>query len=85
MYPVAQHTFDEADEALNFKLSKICWEGPEEKLRLTEITQPAILTMSIAAFRVLQEKGIVPQYAAALADSRTHAYRRTGHAVQDSP
>ncbi|HZR30361.1 MAG TPA: ACP S-malonyltransferase [Terriglobales bacterium] len=64
MYPVAQHTFEEADEALNFKLSKICWEGPEEKLRLTEITQPAILTMSIAAFRVLQEKGIVPQYAA---------------------
>ncbi len=60
MYPVAQQTFDEADEALGFKLSQVCWEGPEETLRLTHITQPAILTMSVAAFRVLQEKGIVP-------------------------
>ncbi|MGI9102952.1 MAG: ACP S-malonyltransferase [Terriglobales bacterium] len=60
MYPVAQQTFDEADEAVGFKLSQVCWEGPEETLRLTHITQPAILTMSVAAFRVLQEKGIVP-------------------------
>jgi [acyl-carrier-protein] S-malonyltransferase len=60
MYPVAQQTFDEADAALGFRLSQLCWEGPEEKLRLTEITQPAILTVSVAAFRVLQEKGIVP-------------------------
>ena len=63
-YPVAQQTFDEADAALGFKLSQLCWEGPEEKLRLTEITQPAILTVSVAAFRVLQEKGIVPAMAA---------------------
>ena len=64
LYPVAQQTFDEADEALGFKLSQVCWEGPEDKLRLTEITQPAILTVSIAAFRVLQEKGLTPQFAA---------------------
>ena len=64
MYPVAQRTFEEADAALGFKLSQLCFEGPEEKLRLTEITQPAILTMSVAAFRVLREKGIVPVIAA---------------------
>ncbi len=60
MYPVAQLTFDEADEALGYKLSEICREGPEDKLRLTEITQPAILTVSVAAYRVLEEKGITP-------------------------
>lgn len=60
MYPVAQETFLEADAALGFKLSQVCWEGPEDKLRLTEITQPAILTVAVAAFRVLQEKGITP-------------------------
>jgi [acyl-carrier-protein] S-malonyltransferase len=64
MYPVAQQTFDEADAALGFKLSQLCWEGPEDRLRLTEITQPAMLTTSVAAFRVLQEKGIVPAAAA---------------------
>src|SRR4051794_28610809 len=46
LYPVAQETFDEADVALGYKLSQVCWEGPEEKLKLTEITQPAILTVS---------------------------------------
>lgn len=60
MYPVAQLTFDEADEALGYKLSQVCWDGPEDKLRLTEITQPAILTASVAAWRVLEEKGITP-------------------------
>lgn len=64
MYPVAQETFDEADEALGDKLSKLCWEGPEDQLRLTENTQPAILTVSVAAFRVLQEKGIAPDFVA---------------------
>lgn len=64
MYPVAQETFDEADAALGYKLSQVCWEGPEDKLRLTEITQPAILTASVAAFRVLQEKGIAPDFVA---------------------
>src|SRR5512142_3248736 len=64
MYPVAQHTFDEADAALGYKLSQLCFEGPEEKLKLTEITQPAILTASVAAFRVLQEKGLKPDFVA---------------------
>src|SRR5581483_10416861 len=64
MYPVAQETFEEADAALGFKLSQLCWEGPEDKLKMTEITQPAILTVSVAAWRVLQSKGINPQYVA---------------------
>ena len=64
MYPVAQETFDEADAALGFKLSQLCWEGPEDKLKMTEITQPAILTVSVAAWRVLQSKGINPQFVA---------------------
>src|ERR1700719_1578004 len=63
-YPVARRTFDEADEALGYKLSQVCFEGPEEKLKLTEITQPAILSTSVAAFRVLQEKGVIPQFVA---------------------
>ena len=64
LYPVAQETFDESDAALGYKLSQLCFEGPEEQLKLTEITQPAILTVSIAAFRVLQSKGITPSYVA---------------------
>jgi [acyl-carrier-protein] S-malonyltransferase len=63
-YPVARQTFEEADEALRYKLSQICFEGPEEKLKLTEITQPAILTVSVAAFRVLREKGPKPDFVA---------------------
>src|SRR5208337_4358533 len=59
-YPVARRTFEEADEALGCKLSQVCFEGPEDKLKLTEITQPAILTASVAAWRVLQEKGLKP-------------------------
>src|SRR6202142_3495932 len=64
MYPVAQETFDEADAALGYKLSQLCFEGPEGQLKLTEITQPAILTVSVAAWRVLQSKGIAPSYVA---------------------
>ena len=64
LYPVARHTFQEADDALGFALSQLCFEGPEDKLKMTEITQPAIVTMSTAACRVLQEKGAVPQYVA---------------------
>ena len=63
-YPVARQTFDEADEALGYKLSQLCFEGPEEKLKLTEITQPAILTASVAAWRVLREKGVSPSFVA---------------------
>jgi [acyl-carrier-protein] S-malonyltransferase len=53
-FPAAKAVFDEADEALGFALSKVIFEGPEETLKLTEHTQPAILTVSIAALRVLQ-------------------------------
>jgi len=60
MYPVAQQTFDEADAALGYKLSALCFEGPDEKLRMTEITQPAILTVSVAVCRVLESVGIAP-------------------------
>lgn len=63
-YPVAKRTFKEADEALGYSLSALCWEGPEEKLKLTEITQPAILTASVAAWRVLQEQGLSPDVVA---------------------
>ena len=64
LFPVAKETFDEADEALGCKLSQLCFEGPEEQLKLTEITQPAILTVSVAAWRVLQSQGITPTYVA---------------------
>src|SRR5579862_592385 len=64
LYPVARETFDEADAALGYKLSQLCFEGPEDQLKLTEITQPAILTVSVAAFRVLQSRGIAPSYVA---------------------
>ena len=63
-YPVAAQTFAEADEALGYKLSQLCFEGPEDQLRLTEITQPAILTASVAAWRVLQQQGMEPSFVA---------------------
>jgi [acyl-carrier-protein] S-malonyltransferase len=63
-YPIARRTFDEADEALGYKLSQVCFEGPEDKLRMTEVTQPAILTTSVAAWRVLQERGFKPAFVA---------------------
>jgi len=63
-YEVARQTFEEADDALGYKLSELCFEGPEENLKLTEITQPAILTASVAVWRVLREKGLNPDYVA---------------------
>jgi [acyl-carrier-protein] S-malonyltransferase len=63
-FPVAAKTFAEADEALGFPLSKLIFEGPEEDLRLSENTQPAILTVSVAAARVLAEHGVEPTLAA---------------------
>jgi [acyl-carrier-protein] S-malonyltransferase len=59
-FPVARQTFEEADEALGFSISKLCFEGPEEQLKLTEYQQPAICTVSVAALRVLAEKGVTP-------------------------
>ena len=63
-FPVARQTFEEADAALGYRLSELCFEGPEDQLRLTEITQPAILTASIAAWRVLDEKGVKAAFVA---------------------
>ncbi|HZB87987.1 MAG TPA: ACP S-malonyltransferase [Terracidiphilus sp.] len=63
-FPVAARTFAEADEACGFALSRLCFDGPEEDLKLTENTQPAILTASVAALRVLSEHGVRPALAA---------------------
>lgn len=57
-YAVAKRVFEEADEALGFSITKMCFEGPESDLRLTYNTQPAILTASTACAAVLKEKGI---------------------------
>ena len=63
-YPIARQTFEEADDALGHKLSQLCFEGPEDELRLTEVTQPAILTASVAAWRVVNENGLKPRFVA---------------------
>lgn len=63
-HAVVRQTFEEADEALGYRLSQLCFEGPEDKLKLTEITQPAILTASVAALRVLREKSLAPNFVA---------------------
>ena len=59
-FSVAREVFQEADEALGFSLSALCFEGPEDRLQLTEFTQPAIVTVSVAAERVLRVHGIAP-------------------------
>lgn len=63
-YPAARLTFEEADQVLGYSISRLCFEGPEEELRLTENTQPAILTCSVAAWRALEQKGISPDFVA---------------------
>lgn len=63
-WPVARQVFEEADEALGFAISRLCFEGPEDQLRLTENTQPALLTVSIAALRVLEQEGYRPAFVA---------------------
>jgi len=59
-FAAARAVFDEADDALGFALSTLCFDGPEDALKLTENTQPALLTVSTAAFRVLAERGFAP-------------------------
>src|SRR6185295_1910653 len=63
-FPEAARVFQEADDALGFSLSRLCFEGREDQLKLTENTQPALLAVSMAAFAVLTAKGIVPDYVA---------------------
>jgi [acyl-carrier-protein] S-malonyltransferase len=96
-FPIAAQTFAEADEALGFTLSKLIFEGPASDLKLTENTQPAILTVSVAAWRVLASLGVEPDLAAghslgewsahvaagtlSLADA-VRAVKARGHAMQ---
>jgi len=63
-YPAARAVFEEADQALGFSISQLCFEGSEDALKLTANTQPAILTASVAACRILEEKGITPHFVA---------------------
>jgi [acyl-carrier-protein] S-malonyltransferase len=63
-FPIAAQTFAEADEAAGFPLSRLIFDGPEKDLRLTENTQPAILAVSVAAWRVLAAQGVEPAFAA---------------------
>jgi [acyl-carrier-protein] S-malonyltransferase len=63
-FPLARQTFEEANDALGFDLADLCFNGPEEQLRLTEFTQPAIFTVSVAALRVLDAAGTTADYLA---------------------
>ncbi len=64
-FSVAKQIFQEADDTLHFSVSSLCFKGPEDALKLTENTQPAVLTTSIGALRVLEaEKGMTPQFTA---------------------
>src|SRR2546425_6855777 len=63
-YPAARAVFDEADKALGISVSKMCFEGTEDELKLTANTQPCILTVSVAVQRVLAENGLTPDFVA---------------------
>lgn len=63
-YPEALQAFEEADAALGFPISQLCFEGPENQLKLTENTQPAILSVSVAVYRILESRGIRPDFVA---------------------
>jgi [acyl-carrier-protein] S-malonyltransferase len=63
-FPSAREIFRQADDALGFSLSKVCFEGPAEALQLTENTQPALLAVSVAAFRVLSDHDLKPDFVA---------------------
>ena len=60
----ARSVFEQADAALDFPISRLCFEGPEDQLKLTENTQPALLTVSFAAYKVLEQRGLQPDYVA---------------------
>jgi [acyl-carrier-protein] S-malonyltransferase len=61
-FAAVRESFEQADDALGFKLSTLCFEGPDEQLKLTENTQPALLAVSVAAFRVLRDETGEPDY-----------------------
>jgi [acyl-carrier-protein] S-malonyltransferase len=77
-FPVARRVFDQADAALGFAISKLCFDGPAEELQLTANTQPAILTVSAAAAAVLAEKGIKPDFVAGHSLGEYSAYVTAG-------
>ncbi|MBE6097171.1 MAG: ACP S-malonyltransferase [Schwartzia sp.] len=62
-YESAKRLFEEADDALGYSISKMCFEGPADDLKLTANTQPAILTVSVIAAKILEENGVVPEVA----------------------
>ncbi|MFC2419075.1 MAG: acyltransferase domain-containing protein, partial [Veillonella parvula] len=59
-YPIVKQRFEEADEALGYSISKLCFEGPDTELVKTANTQPAILTASVACYEILKEQGFMP-------------------------
>jgi [acyl-carrier-protein] S-malonyltransferase len=63
-FPLCRETFEEADAALGWPLSRMCFEGPEDQLALTENTQPATLAVSVAAYRFLESRGLAPSFVA---------------------
>jgi len=63
-YPAARQVFEKADDILGFALSRLCFEGPDDQLKLTENTQPALLAVSVAALQVLRHYGLKPDYVA---------------------
>jgi [acyl-carrier-protein] S-malonyltransferase len=63
-FPAARHVFETADRALGYRLSDICWKGPAEELKKTVHTQPALLTHSVAAWRLLDAEGVRPAWVA---------------------
>ena len=70
-FPECRATFAEADAALNEPLSRLCFEGPEQTLMLTENTQPALLTVEIAAYRLLAARQIAPAFMPDIASAST--------------
>ena len=77
-FPVADKAFDEASEALGFDIKDMIWNGDKETLMITENTQPTIVTMSVAALRVLEEKGIKPDVVAGLSLGEYTAHIASG-------
>jgi [acyl-carrier-protein] S-malonyltransferase len=75
---VARRTFDEADRVLGFRLSEICFEGPEERLRETRYTQPAILVHSVAVWRIVEKAGFRPEFVAGHSVGEYSAYVASG-------
>ncbi len=84
-YACARRTFEEADEALGFSISKLCFEGPEDQLRLTFNTQPAILTASVACARVLAENGVTCEIAAGHSLGEIPHWCRQKHLILQMP